>query len=245
MRNNNERHSVLHIDRNQLFREGLSRILSDSPFTVKGEASSLTDGMDLIPALNPGLIIIDPSGYGDALPGLMTTVESASPKPRVVVLTDSVGIAGLASALDTGVGGYLLKNMSTDALKQSLNLVVIGETVFPTDLAYLLINNRFIACPDDAPVGRAGGLSGRETEILSCLVNGLANKEIANHLNITEGTVKVHLKGILKKINVHNRTQAAIWAVQNGIAADITVGVPIERTPASGLRPRSAPAVEA
>ncbi len=66
-----------------------------------------------------------------------------------------------------------------------------------------------------------GGLSPRETEILSCLVNGLSNKEIAIRLDITEGTVKVHLKGVLKKIHVHNRTQAAIWAVQNGIVADV------------------------
>lgn len=220
----NEQISVLHIDRNQLFREGLNRILEDSPFSVDGEASSLAEGMDRLPELHPQIVLIDPNGYDRALAELMTTTRELAPSPHVVVLTESVGIARLADALNAGVAGYLLKDMSTDALKQSLRLVMIGETVFPTDLAYLLINNRFIASSNGGERGYPSGLSGRETEILGCLVNGLANKEIANRLDITEGTVKVHLKGILKKINVHNRTQAAIWAMQNGIAADISAG---------------------
>lgn len=217
--------SVLHIDRNQLFREGLRRILGDSRFIVEGEASSINEGLDQLSLLKPEMIIFDPEGYSnDALAELMECAESTSPSPRVVVLTDNVGISRLANALDAGIGGYLLKDMSTDALKQSLQLALMGETVFPTDLAYLLINNRFTVSPGGGHNSGDGngGLSTRETEILSCLVNGLSNKEIANRLDITEGTVKVHLKGILKKIHVHNRTQAAIWAVQNGIIADVT-----------------------
>lgn len=213
---------VLHIDRNQLFREGLRRILSDSPFMVEGEASSLEEGLDQIPALNPRMIIIDPAGCNTALTDLMSHARDFSPEVRVVVLTDTVGIPRLTNALTAGVDGYLLKDMSTDALKQSLLLVLAGETVFPTNLAHLLINNRFMAVGNGGRGGRNGVLSDRETEILSCLVNGRSNKMIANHLEITEGTVKVHLKGILKKINVTNRTQAAIWAVQHGIVADVT-----------------------
>lgn len=215
--------SVLHIDRNQLFREGLRRILNDSAFLVEGETSSLEDGLDQISALAPRLIIIDPVGCSSALADLTACTHSLSPEPRVVVLTESVAMPRLTNALTAGVDGYLLKNMSTDALKQSLLLVLAGETVFPTDLAHLLINDRFIAFGNsgrNGRNGRNGTLSERETEILSCLVNGRSNKMIANHLDITEGTVKVHLKGILRKINVTNRTQAAIWAVQHGIVAD-------------------------
>ncbi len=72
-------------------------------------------------------------------------------------------------------------------------------------------------------------MSDRETEILACLVNGHSNKAIANQLQITEGTVKVHLKGVLKKIHASNRTQAAIWALQNGIIADVTAEMPAAR----------------
>jgi len=223
---------VLHIDRNQLFREGLRRILHETPFKILGEASSLRDGIDQIASLNPHLIIVDtnvtqkPSANcaRESLIDLMVGVESASARARVVMLTDTVAIPRLANALGAGLGGYLLKDMSAEALKQSLQLVHLGETVFPTDLADLLINNRFVALGSNGSDGRNEGLSGRETEILSCLVNGHSNKAIANQLEITEGTVKVHLKGILKKIHVNNRTQAAIWAVQNGIVAEVNDG---------------------
>jgi len=212
--------SILHIDRNQLFREGLRRILEDSPFYVMCEASTFAEGTGQLAAVRPGIVIIDTVGFGEVLPELMAGVRAAQTPPRVVVLTDTIGIPRLIGALTAGVDGYLLKDMSTDALKQSLRLVMVGEKVFPTDLAHLLINNRFAPEANGAAEG-GRALSVRETEILSCLVNGHSNKTIANRLQITEGTVKMHLKGVLKKIHAQNRTQAAIWALQNGIVADV------------------------
>jgi two-component system nitrate/nitrite response regulator NarL len=211
---------ILHIDRNQLFREGLRRLLDDSPFYVMCEAANFSDGMSQIDSGRPAIVIIDTNGFGDVLIELVARARTAVVPPRVVVLTDTFGIPKLIGALTAGVDGYLLKDMSTDALKQSLRLVMVGEKVFPTDLAHLLINNRYGA---DANSVSEGGraLSVRETEILSCLVNGHSNKAIANRLQITEGTVKMHLKGVLKKIQAQNRTQAAIWALQNGIVADV------------------------
>jgi two-component system nitrate/nitrite response regulator NarL len=211
---------ILHIDRNQLFREGLRRLLDDSPFYVMCEAATFSDGMSQIDSGRPAIVIIDTNGFGDVLIELVARARTAVVPPRVVVLTDTFGIPKLIGALTAGVDGYLLKDMSTDALKQSLRLVMVGEKVFPTDLAHLLINNRYGA---DANSVSEGGraLSVRETEILSCLVNGHSNKAIANRLQITEGPVKMHLKGVLKKIQAQNRTQAAIWALQNGIVADV------------------------
>jgi len=213
--------STLLIDRNQLFREGLRRILEGSSFSILFEGASFAAGASQIASGHPGMIIIDTSGYGDVLPELMLMARSESNPPRVVVLTDTVAIPRLVSALTAGVDGYLLKDMSTNALKQSLNLVLMGEKVFPTDLAHLLINNRFTA-QSSRSAERGGTLSERESEILACLVNGHSNKVIANRLQITEGTVKVHLKGVLKKIHANNRTQAAVWALQNGIVGDVT-----------------------
>lgn len=212
-------YSVFHLDSNQLFREGLRRILSDSPFTIEGEASSFSDGFERISAMRPEIVIIDESLCRDAPHEKIRPLIELSPRPRVVMLAEGLCLVSLRRALMSGADGYLLKNMSPDALKQSLNLVVMGEKVFPTALARLLVDNRFIpqAGVPELPGGRRSRLSERETEILSCLVNGFSNKSIANHLDITEGTVKVHLKGILKKINAQNRTQAAIWALQHGI----------------------------
>ncbi len=92
----------------------------------------------------------------------------------------------------------------------------MGEKVFPTHLAQLLVSSRGDELGQDVPPRRKG-LSQREVQILRCLLNGNSNKMIANHLNITEATVKVHLKSLLRKINASNRTQAAIWALNNGI----------------------------
>lgn len=233
---------IVHIDRNQLFREGLRRILEGSPYSIALGISSFSEGSAQIAAHQPDVIIIDTAGYADILLELMPSVRAMPIPPRVVVLTDTVGISRLANALSAGVNGYLLKDMSAEALKQSLNLVVMGEKVFPTDLAHLLINTRHLGQNDRTP-GRTGQLSDRESEILACLVNGLSNKVIAGHLQITEGTVKVHLKGVLKKIHVSNRTQAAIWALQNGVIAAAQAvtqrahtGTPLQPSPAAGVR---------
>jgi two-component system nitrate/nitrite response regulator NarL len=95
--------------------------------------------------------------------------------------------------------------------------VMMGEKVFPTHLAALLISGRINTSAFDMPSARKG-LSQREVQIVRCLLNGDSNKVVANHLNITEATVKVHLKSLLRKINATNRTQAAIWALNNGFA---------------------------
>jgi two-component system nitrate/nitrite response regulator NarL len=123
----------------------------------------------------------------------------------------------LADAMTTGVDGYLLKNMSADALHQSLRIVLLGEKVFPTELANLLTGDRLASRSNRGPTHNFNGLSGREMQILSHVRNGAQNKQIANALKISDGTVKVHLKAILKKIRVQNRTQAAIWALNNGV----------------------------
>lgn len=212
---------ILHIDPNQLFREGLRRILSGPRFDMESEATTVRQALETIAERMPDIVIVDTSSVDNQLDDVMKALNSLSPRPRVVVLTEILILATLTHALGAGVDGYLLKNMSPEALEHSLNLVVVGEKVFPTELAHLLVNNRYSPRPGGTTVN-GKRLSNREGEILSCLVNGESNKGIANLLQITEGTVKVHLKGILKKINVTNRTQAAIWALQNGMACDVS-----------------------
>jgi two-component system nitrate/nitrite response regulator NarL len=208
--------SVVLIDSGRLFREGLRRIFADSNFIVVHEAVAIEDALPFIRSLQPSLVLFDIPDSGDALVARIGEIRAAAPSARVVVLTQAVRVDRLANALAAGVDGYLAKNMSADALPQALRLVLLGEKVFPTDLAHLLTDRHM--------PGRRGqthhfnGLSSREMQILACLVDGDQNKEIANALNISDGTVKVHLKAILKKIRVQNRTQAAIWAMDHGIS---------------------------
>lgn len=212
---------TLLIDRSKLFREGIKRLFSGSQFQISSEAASVEEGVELLKSgVRPQLVMLDFSeGSKDEI-DCMRQLRDREGKVRLVVLTDRMCCRRLTWSLEAGADGYLLKDMSPDALKQSLSLVLLGEKVFPTDLATMLISGQIGPSFDSVPNGSGKGLSEREVQILRCLLNGYSNKVIANRLNITEGTVKVHLKGVLKKINAANRTQAAIWALNHGFGSE-------------------------
>jgi len=214
--------SVFLIDASRLFREGLRRIFSQSSLTVVHESSSVEDALPFVAPLKPALVLVDLKDCDEVLKGQIGQIRIAAPSARIVVLTETIRVNRLADALSAGVDGYLLKNMSADALQQSLRLVLLGEKVFPTDLARLLTNGRIMSRSDNGHMGHFNGLSDREMQILACLLNGAQNKQIAYELKISDGTVKVHVKAILKKINAQNRTQAAIWALNHGVARDVS-----------------------
>ena len=211
--------NVFLIDANKLFREGMKRLFEGTSFNVVGEAGSLREGVSAVNPTGsqaPDMILVDlPSGVDDEVEA-MRALREAHPHIRTVILTTDLCTRRLSAALAAGAGGYLLKDIACEALMQSLKLVMMGEKVFPTHLAELLVSGRTDDMGAELPTRRKG-LSQREVQILRCLLNGNSNKMIANHLHITEATVKVHLKSLLRKINASNRTQAAIWALNNGI----------------------------
>ncbi|WP_114391711.1 LuxR C-terminal-related transcriptional regulator [Oleisolibacter albus] len=216
------------IDANKLFREGLKRLLDESPFQIIAEAGNVREGVQIAEqGLKPDLVLLDLVNGGEEEAEAMRRLRHVLPNSRMVVLTTDLCTRRLSNALEAGADGYLMKDLSSDALTQSLRLVMMGEKVFPTHLAALLISGRVNGNGLEMPVSRKG-LSQREIQILRCLLNGDSNKMIANHLNITEATVKVHLKSLLRKINASNRTQAAIWALNNGIGGEFSgTGVPV------------------
>ena len=194
------------IEANRLFRQGLKHLLADTRFAVEAEFS--TTGQAVDGAIASGLVIVGEDGDLQQLRG-------AYPGARIVVLASDFAVDALRDAMNAGADGYLMKDVSPEALLQSLELVMMGEKVFPTNLAAMLFDMNVIA-----PQHSVRGLSPREQEILQALVTGSSNKLIAIKLGITEATVKVHLKTLLRKIDVNNRTQAAIWAMNNGFTAD-------------------------
>lgn len=215
----------------RLSREGLRRILLDSSFTVIHEASSIEDALPFIESLQPSLVLVDLSDGGEILSEHAGWILAAAPRVRIVVLTGAIQGHRLADALSAGVDGYLQNSMSSEALHQSLRLILLGEKVFPTDLAHLLTNGRIIMSrSDNGPVGNFNGLSDREMQILRCLLNGAQNKQIACELDISDGTVKIYLKAIMRKIRVQNRTQAALWALHHSAALGISA---VQRAPSS------------
>jgi two-component system nitrate/nitrite response regulator NarL len=213
--------AVTLVDANKLFREGLKALFADRDFQITQGASSLDEALSLVAGSEaPQLILVDPAGLGD-VSEVVGTFKNACPEARIVLLSTQLDAGVMARAIQAGADGFLIKDISIDALDQSLRLVMMGEKVFPTHLAALLISGRANGNSAlDAPPVSGKGLSQREAQIVRCLLNGDSNKIIANHLNITEATVKVHLKSLLRKINASNRTQAAIWALNNGFGED-------------------------
>jgi two-component system nitrate/nitrite response regulator NarL len=217
--------NVFLIDANKLFREGMKRLFENSPFKVIGEAGSLREGVPTVEAASrPELILIDLATGGEDEVEAMRLLRAEHPQIRVVILTGDLCTRRLSGALGAGADGYLMKDIACEALMQSLRLVMMGEKVFPTHLAALLVSGRAEDMGAEVPTRRKG-LSQRELQILHCLLNGNSNKMIANHLKITEATVKVHLKSLLRKINASNRTQAAIWAMNNGMGESAAAAV--------------------
>lgn len=211
--------TVLLVCPNKLSRASLRKLFDGSPFSVIGEAPDRAhfvqpaglDGMGRAPA---DLVLMEISEEAGVLEALRC-LDEKDPDTPVVVLVDSVCLETLASCLGAGASGVLTKDITREALLRSLDLVLLGETVFPTDLARLLASG----LQGDIPArGSDGGygLSDREVMVLQCLLRGEANKVIANRLRITEATIKVHLKNVLRKIKATNRTQAAIWAHAHG-----------------------------
>lgn len=222
-----ERVALALVDGTTLFREGILRILSGTRFRVACHVDSVSelvrrlrvsDGASVAPG--PGAsarlaLVSLPEGGGEAVEDL-ARLHADRPDLSIVVLADSFDAECLRRCFRAGVDGYLLKSISSGALLNSLELVALGEKVFPRQLVDLLspIGGR---ADTAAPHRDLGRLSERETEILRCLVAGHSNKVIAGMLEITEATVKVHLKSILRKIGATNRTQAAIWGLNNGV----------------------------
>jgi two-component system, NarL family, nitrate/nitrite response regulator NarL len=201
------------IEPNRLFRDGLKHLLNGTRFEVGAEFNTV----DLARAAaetaeTPDLVI---SGQAVTDETDLRALREGFPTARIVVLADHLSVEALRAAMGGGADGFLSKSMSPEALIQSLQLVMLGEKVFPTNLAAMLLD---MNAPN--PLNSVRGLSPREQETLQALVTGASNKMIANKLGITEATVKVHLKTLLRKIDVHNRTQAAIWAMNNGFTAD-------------------------
>jgi two-component system, NarL family, nitrate/nitrite response regulator NarL len=209
--------SLLLIETNKLFREGLRHIFSASSFEIVHEAGSVEDAIPFVESLQPALVLVGMPDSDDVTT-CVRQIRAAAPRTRIVILADSIRMNRLADAMTSGVDGYLLKNMSADALHQSLRIVSLGEKVLPSELANLLTNERLASRSDRGSTHHLNGLSDREMQILSHVRKGGQNKQIANDLKISDGTVKVHLKSILKKIHVQNRTQAVIWAQDNGVA---------------------------
>jgi two-component system nitrate/nitrite response regulator NarL len=215
---------------NSLIRAGIRHILDATPFMVAEELED-SSKQTASPDAAPALYIIHDSHSADALAETVADLKVQRPSARVVVLADCLDPTTMMRALQAGMNGLCSTTMGRDALIKVLELVMLGETFIPSASIITTLNelpqaheNRSSMTSSLGPVSdtvtKAHNLSSREVEILEHLMEGESNKVIARKLTIAEATIKVHVKAILRKVRVTNRTQAAMWASAHLSAAN-------------------------
>ena len=211
-----EGNRILIIDDHPLFRKGVRQLIEMAPhLEVQGEASSGVQGVAMAKELDPDLVLLDLHMAGIGGIDTLKAIRDAGLDCRVVILTVSDNADDLVAAIRAGADGYLLKDMEPEELLAAIDAALNGRTVIGERLSGMLA--RAIREEATAKQRDAAGLTDRETEILQGLAQGLSNKLIARNLNITEATVKVHVKNLLKKLGFRSRLEAAVWAVERGI----------------------------
>lgn len=210
---------VVLIDDHTLFRAGLEGLLVSRGIEIAASVDSGTDCVALVNKINPDVVLLD-MRMPD-LDGLtvLRTLRTQNVSMPIVMLTTSTEESDLVESLRAGAQGYLLKDMEPDALVIALRDIVAGKTVVAPDLAPILA--KAVKGKSDEPISTKSPfseLTPRETEILGLLAEGQSNKAIARNLGISDGTVKLHVKAILRKLNVHSRVEAAVMAVERGLS---------------------------
>jgi len=211
---------VLLIDDHTLFRVGLEGLLSTRGIEILASVNTGIDSVELVKKLNPDIVLLDMRMPGIDGLGVLKILRDVYDKLPVVMLTTSTDEKDLVESLKNGAQGYLLKDMEPDELVIALRDIVNGKTVVAPDLAPILAKavQGKTEKPEETNDSPFDELTPRETEILALLAEGLSNKGIARNLGISDGTVKLHVKAILRKLEVHSRVEAAVMAVQNGLS---------------------------
>ncbi len=208
---------VLIVDDHPLVRDGLASLLRLHGYEVAGEAANGAQAVELARALRPDIILMDISM--PEMDGLQATrlITAENPDVQVVVLTVSDDDNTLFEAIKSGARGYLLKNTETAPFFDMLAGVGRGEAPISSRHACRILADFGRAGRTEHPTREETRLTEREIRVLECVAEGLTNHDIAERLALSENTVKYYLKNILQKLHMHNRAQAAAYAVQSGI----------------------------
>ncbi len=208
---------VLLIDDHALFRVGLLELLERRGIEVIDAVGECEVGLRLARDCAPDVVLLDLRMPGTGGIELLRRMRAEGIDRRVAMLTTSTDERDVIDSLQAGASGYLLKDMEPDDLIAALRDIVAGQTFVSKELTSILAR---AVQQENAPVEREVGFSDltpREMQILCHLAAGQSNKAIARELGISDGTVKLHVKAILRKLEVHSRVEAAVIAVERGL----------------------------
>jgi len=207
--NKHDIYSILIIDDHPLLRRGINDLVSmDSSFKVVGEASNGTEGLALALSLKPDIILLDLNM--EIMDGLQTlkAIKATELDSRIVILTVSDNEKDVVATLRAGADGYLLKDMEPEDMLERLHQVINGHIILSDKVSELVVRGLHEESRETVQ------LTNREDEILALIAKGMSNKLIARELDIVESTVKVHVKHLLRKLNLRNRLEAALWVIE-------------------------------
>jgi NarL family two-component system response regulator LiaR len=207
---------ILTADDHPLIRQGLRVIIEAQPdLELVGEASNGEQAVQQALTLHPDIVIMDLQM--PVMDGLSATREiaQADPQAQVLVLTSFPDDDNVYTAIKAGAMGFLLKDSSADYLLDAIRTVSRGESVLHPTIARKLMQE--IKQPPKLPP-TTEPLTPREVQVLGCLAQGMANSQIANELSVSVRTVSAHIRNILDKLHLANRTQAALYALEQGIS---------------------------
>lgn len=210
---------LLLVDDQALVRQGLATLLAlEDDFEIVGQASQGNEAVQLAETLKPDVILMDirmPQTDGVSA---TKQIVGKMPQTKVLVLTTFDDDEYIVQAMQAGASGYLLKDLPSEQLASAVRAVHQGYTQLGPTITNKIIsrlNTGGVATAEPSKAVLSELFTGRELEVLKLLGHGKSNKEIAQTLFITEGTVKNHITRILSQLNVRSRTEAALWAQQN------------------------------
>ncbi len=207
---------ILVADDHALFREGLVLQIQQMDETAEvEEAADLDTALEQVRGGAPlDLVLVDLAMPGTPWRDVLPAMREAAPDLPLVVLSASEERRDIEDALKLGAAGYIPKSSSTKVMLKALNLVLDGGVYLPPEI----LNEYRAAAPTEGAAAAEGpGLTPRQTDVLRLMGKGLSNKEIAHELNVSEGTVKLHVTAILRALGVGNRTHAVIAATERGV----------------------------
>lgn len=213
--------SVVIVDDHALFRNGLHQLLTSRDVDVVGMTGDPTEALALVESTSPDIVLLDLRMPEISGLELLRQLKQARSSQCVVILTTSVEEQDLMEALKLGAMGYLLKDMELDDFVQLLEQALAGDTVVAPELTGLLARAAVSRDADPQPVAKKSyNLTPREMDILRHIAQGKSNKDIAAALGIVDGTVKLHVRAVLKKLSVQSRVQAAVLAISENLCEE-------------------------